>query len=49
MQGFEIMKKEVGYTYNEKKKKKFLWHMKFVNDELDRKNEKKDIKYRLSM
>ena len=49
MQGFEIMKKEVGYTYNERLKQKFLWHMKFVNDELDRKNEKKDIKYRLSM
>ena len=48
-EGFEMMKKEVNYCYNEKIYQKFCWHMNFVNAELDRKNEKQDVKYRLSM
>lgn len=47
MNGFEQMKKEVEYHYNEKVKQKFFWHMNFINSELDRKNEKKDENYRL--
>lgn len=48
-EGFEMMKKEVDYKSDEKMYQKFCWHMNFVNAELDRKNEKKDMKYRLSM
>lgn len=49
MNGFEIMQREVGKNIDEKTYQKFCWHMNFVNSELDRKNEKKDRKYRLSM
>lgn len=49
MNGFEKMQKEVGKSIDEKTYQKFCWHMNFVNSELDRKNEKKDRKYRLSM
>ncbi len=49
MEGFELMKQEIGYQYNEKIKQKFNWHMNFINKELDRKNEEKDKKYRLDM
>ena len=49
MNGFHIMQGEVGNSIDEKTYQKFSWHMKFVNSELDRKNEKKDKKYRLSM
>lgn len=48
-EGFEMMKKEVNYCYDEKMYQKFCWHMNFVNAELDRKNEKQDKKFRLSM
>lgn len=49
MNGFQIMQKEAGIKIDEKLYQKFSWHMNFVNAELDRKNEKKDRKYRLSM
>lgn len=49
MKGFELMKEEVGYQYNERIKQKFNWHMNFINGELDRKNDKKDKRYRLKM
>lgn len=49
MNGFEKMQKEVGKGIDEKTYQKFCWHMNFVNSELDRKNDKKDRKYRLSM
>lgn len=48
-EGFEMMKKEVNGCYSEKLYQKFCWHMNFVNAELDRKNEKQDKKFRLSM
>ena len=48
-EGFEMMKKEINYRSDEKIYQKFCWHMNFVNAELNRKNEKKDMKYRLSM
>lgn len=49
MNGFQIMQKDIGKNIDEKIYQKLSWHMNFVNDELDRKNEKKDKKYRLSM
>lgn len=49
MNGFHIMQKEVGNSIDEKTYQKFSWHMNFVNSELDRKNERKDRWYRLSM
>lgn len=48
MNGFRVMQDEVGNDIDEKTYQKFSWHMNFVNSELDRKNEKKDRKYRLS-
>lgn len=47
MNGFEIMKKEVGSHPNDRVLQKLIWHKNFINAELDRKNEKKDDKYRL--
>lgn len=49
MKGFQIMQEEAGKNIDEKMYQKFCWHMNFVNAELDRKNEKKDREYRLSM
>ena len=49
MKGFQIMQEEIGKNMDEKTYQKLSWHMNFVNAELDRKNEKKDKKYRLSM
>ena len=49
MNSFEMMQREIGKDIDEKTYQKFCWHMNFVNSELDRKNEKKDRKYRLSM
>lgn len=49
MNGFKNMQKEIGKNIDEKTYQKFCWHMNFVNSELDRKNEKKDRKYRLSL
>ena len=43
------MQKEVGKKIDEKLYQKFSWHMNFVNAELDRKNEKKDRKFHLSI
>lgn len=49
MNGFCIMQGKVGNSIDEKIYQKFSWHMNFVNSELDRKNERKDRKYRLSV
>lgn len=49
MNGFQIMQEEGSINIDEKLYQKFSWHMNFVNAELDRKNEKQDKKYRLSM
>ena len=49
---FDKMKKEAQNpdgTYSETIYKKLLWHMNYINKELDMKDEKKDRKYRLSM
>ena len=47
MDGFELMKKEAGAHPNDRILQKLMWHKNFVNSELDRKNEKTDLKYRL--
>ena len=49
MNGFQIMQKEVDKNIDDKIYQKLSWHMNFVNSELDRKNESKDRKYRLSI
>ena len=49
MNGFEKMKREVNWTYNERLLQKFVWHMNFINSELDKKKEKKDKCFRLSL
>ena len=49
MNGFDIMQREVENSIDEKTSQKFSWHMNFVNSELDRKNERKDRPYSLSM
>lgn len=49
MNGFQIMQNEIGKNIDEKTYQKLSWHMNFVNAELDRKNEKQDRKYRLSI
>jgi len=48
MNGFELMKEEVVGRWDERMRQKFSWHMNYINAELDRKNEKKDKKYRLT-
>ena len=47
MNGFELMKKEAGPDPSDRILQKLMWHMNFVNSELDRKNEKGQKKYRL--
>jgi len=49
MNGFQMMQDETKNHIDEKTYQKFCWHMNFVNSELDRKNERKDKRYRLSM
>lgn len=49
--GFEKMKSEAKKpdgSYPDKIFQKLVWHMNYINNELDRKNERKDKKYRLS-
>lgn len=49
---FENMKAEVRRadgTYPDKIYQKLHWHMEYINQELDRKNERRDKKYRLSL
>lgn len=47
--GFQMMLDELNGRYSERIYQKLCWHMNYVNRELDRKNEKKDKKYRLSI
>ena len=50
--GFEKMKAEAKKpdgTYSDKIYQKLVWHMNYINSELDKKNERKDKKYRLTM
>lgn len=49
MNGFQMIIKEANKNIDDKIYQKLSWHMNFVNSELDRKNESKDRKYRLSM
>ena len=50
--GFEIIKEEVrrpdGF-YSDRIYQKFIWHMNYINNELDKKKERKDKKFRLSI
>lgn len=45
--GFQMMLDELKGRYSERIYQKLCWHMNYVNRELDKKNEKKDMKYRL--
>lgn len=36
-------------TYPDKVFQKLYWHMNYINTELDKKNEKQDRKYRLTL
>ncbi|MEI2397018.1 hypothetical protein [Paenibacillus phytohabitans] len=45
--GFQMMLDELNGRYSERIYQKLCWHMNYVNRELNRKNEKKDKKYRL--
>lgn len=45
--GFEKMKKEIEGKVDDKTRQKMVWHMNFINAELDRKNEIQDRIYRL--
>ncbi|MDY8026143.1 hypothetical protein [Paenibacillus polymyxa] len=45
--GFQMMLDELNGRYSERVYQKLCWHMNYVNRELDRKDEKKDRKYRL--
>ncbi len=47
MNGFELMKTEVGDNPNDKVLQKLIWHKNFVNKELDNKNEKGQKSFRL--
>lgn len=47
--GFESMKEELGGRWDEKMRQKLSWHMNYINSELDKKNEKRDKKYRLTL
>ncbi len=49
MNGFKLMKEEIGVSWDERMQQKFSWHMNYINSELDRKNEKRDKKYRLTL
>lgn len=50
--GFEIIKSnalKLDGTYPDRIYQKLFWHMNYINRELDKKNERKDKKYRLSL
>lgn len=47
MNGFYIMQEELNGVISPKIRQKLSWHMNYINNELDYKNEKKDLKYRL--
>lgn len=49
MNGFNLIQKNIDKTIDDKIYQKLSWHMNFVNSELNKKNESKDIPYRLSM
>lgn len=47
--GFKMMLDELNGRHSERIYQKLCWHMNYVNRELDKKNEKKDMKYRLRL
>lgn len=47
--GFQMMLEELNGKYSERIYQKLCWHMNYVNRELDKKDEKNDRKYRLSI
>lgn len=48
MNGFTMMRDELGGKFSESIYQKLCWHMNYVNKKLDKKNEKGEKKYRLS-
>jgi len=49
MNGFQMMQDELNGKYSEHVYQKLYWHMNYVNRELDKKNERGEKKYRLSI
>jgi len=47
--GFKLMLDELKGTYSERVYQKLCWHMNYINRELDKKNERGESKYRLSI
>jgi len=50
--GFEIIKEDARISnrqYSDNIYQKLYWHMRYINSELDKKRERKDNKYRLSI
>lgn len=47
--GFKLMLDELNGTYSERVYQKLCWHMNYTNRELDKKNERGESKYRLSI
>jgi hypothetical protein len=48
MNGFTLMQDEIEGKLTESIYQKLCWHMNYVNKELEKKNEKRERKYRLS-
>ncbi|SHI27888.1 hypothetical protein SAMN02746098_03687 [Desulfosporosinus lacus DSM 15449] len=49
MNGFNMMQDELSGKYAKRVYPKYCWHMNYVNRELDKKNERKDRKFRLEL
>ena len=49
MNGFNMIQDELSGKYAERVYPKYCWHMNYVNRELDKKNERKDRKFRLEL
>lgn len=47
--GFKLMLDELNGKYSDRVYQKLCWHMNYVNKELDKKNERGESKYRLSI
>jgi len=47
--GFDLIQQNCNYSINDRVYQKLCWHMNFINDELNAKNEKKDRSHRLSL
>ncbi|WP_207636816.1 hypothetical protein, partial [Dehalobacter sp. UNSWDHB] len=47
--GFRLMVNELNGRYSDRVYQKLYWHMNYVNKELDKKNERGESQYRLSI